>query len=91
MLIYFGSCVVSAVLLRLPHLACEAGENDIGSCLCQEEQNAEKVDAADTTWSGHVTVDLGVYGLTWQKSTESTSSLGGRWIRSNLRTRVRDR
>jgi hypothetical protein len=49
MLVYFGSCVVSAVLLRLPHLACEAGENDIGSCLCQEEQNAEKIDPADAT------------------------------------------
>lgn len=58
MLVYFGTCMVSAILLRLPHLSREAGENDIGACLRQEQQHAEKVDATNTIQHGHITRDL---------------------------------
>lgn len=88
--IYFGSCSISVILLRVPHLARQAGENDIGPCLCQEQQNADKIDAADAKYSGPVTLKLRNSGrLTWQKSTESISSPNGGWMRSNRRTRAR--
>lgn len=50
--------MISIVLLHFSHLAREAGKNDISPCFCQEHQNAEKIDAADTTQNDRTTVDL---------------------------------